>query len=326
MNEPNPPVSTDTLARIQKVIENLHYVPHAAARSLSSNRKQAIGLLLPEIGGDFFHPLLRGIEAAGAEYGFDLLIHTTQMPRPASVARRPLAEHNTDGLLVFTSSLDTRELTRLNGIGFPMVLLYQTPKEGVNIPTVTIENQSGAQQLVSHLIEVHGRRRILFLRGPEGHEDSQWREKGYREALKAHGIPFDPALVTGGGFNRNEARQTMEQLLCNGADFDAIFAGDDDASVGVLLALRQAGRRVPEEIALAGFDDQVFASTITPPLTTVRAPTEQVGREAVRMLVRLIRGESVVPRLVLPTELVIRESCGCPHVNGQGASHNQGGE
>jgi DNA-binding LacI/PurR family transcriptional regulator len=196
----------------------------------------------------------------------------------------------------------------------------------VNIPTVTIENQSGAQQLVSHLIEVHGRRRILFLRGPEGHEDSQWREKGYREALKAHGIPFDPALVTGGGFNRNEARQTMEQLLCNGADFDAIFAGDDDASVGVLLALWQAGRRVPEEIALAGFDDQVFASTITPPLTTVRAPTEQVGREAVRMLVRLIRGESVVPRLVLPTELVIRESCGCPHVNGQGASHNQGGE
>jgi len=123
--------------------------------------------------------------------------------------------------------------------------------------------------------------------------------------------------VTGGGFNRNEARQTMEQLLCNGADFDAIFAGDDDASVGVLLALRQAGRRVPEEIALVGFDDQVFAGSLIPPLTTVKAPTEAVGRQAVRQLIRAIQGEEVEPRLTLPTELVIRESCGCPHVDGQ---------
>ncbi|HBZ55365.1 MAG TPA: LacI family transcriptional regulator, partial [Syntrophobacteraceae bacterium] len=168
---------------------------------------------------------------------------------------------------------------------------------GVQLPVVTIENQSGTREIVNHLIEVHNRRRIVFLRGPEGHEDSEWREKGYREALKAHAIPFDPALVARGGFNRDEARQALEQLLLEGMGFDAIFAGDDDASVGVLLGLRQAGIQVPEAIAVAGFDDQVFSATLVPPLTTVRAPTEQVGVEAVRQLVGIIRGESVEPRL-----------------------------
>jgi len=313
LNESNPPVSKDTLARIQKVIADLHYVPHAAARSLSSNRKHAIGLLLPEIGGNFFRPLLRGIETAVAEYGYDLLIHTTQMPYHAGVARRPLAEHNTDGLLVFSDSLDTKELARLNGIRFPMVLLYQTPPDGLNIPTVTIENQSGAQQLVSHLIEVHNCHRIAYLRGPKGHEDSVWREKGYLKALQEHNILFDPSLVRRGGFNHDEARPAVEQMLLDGVEFDAIFTGDDDAALGALLVLREAGLRVPEDIAVAGFDDQDTARTSIPPLTTVRAPTEQVGKEAVQELVRSINSENTTARIVLPTELILRMSYGCCH-------------
>jgi DNA-binding LacI/PurR family transcriptional regulator len=122
---------------------------------------------------------------------------------------------------------------------------------------------------------------------------------------------FDPALVAVGEFDPARAHAAVSGLLAAGADFDAIFTGDDDSAVGVIQALHQAGCRVPEQVAVAGFDDSSFARMLTPPLTTVRAPMEQVGQAAVRQLVRIIRGEQVEPRLVLPTELVIRRSCGC---------------
>lgn len=311
------PVAEGTARRVRAAITELNYMPHAAARTLASRRTNTIGLLLPEISGAFFQPLLRGVETAASEAGYDLLIHTTRHPEMAHAPRRPLAEHNTDGLLVFPDSLDVRELTRLYNNGFPTVLLHQSPPEGLSLPVITIENQRGARQIVEHLVEAHGRRRIVYLQGPEEHEDSKWRERGYREALEAHGLPFDPALIASGGFNRDQARQALEQLLLEGVEFDAVFAGDDDAAVGVLHVLRQAGIRVPEEVAVVGFDDQIFASTVIPPLTTVCAPTEQVGWEAVHTLVRMIRGESVLPRLVLPTQPVIRESCGCPPALGR---------
>jgi len=304
------PVDIKTADRVHSAIGDLNYVPHAAARTLASRRTDTIGLLLPEISGAFFQPLLRGVEAGVSEAGFDLLIHTTQS-HPKNAPHRPLGEHNTDGLLVFTESLDVKELTRLYTAGFPVVLLHQAPPNSLNIPVVTIENQSGAQKIVEHLIQVHHCRRIVFLQGPEGHEDSTWREKGYRVALKKYDISFDPSLIIRGNFDRFEAQASVEHLLTDGVDFDAVFTGDDESAIGVLIALRQAGRKVPEEIAVVGFDDSLFANTLLPPLTTVRAPTEQVGIQAVRMLVRIIQGKEVGSPLVLPTELTIRQSCGC---------------
>ena len=300
-----------TAQRVEEAIWELNYVPRSAARVLASRKTNSIGLLLPDIGGSFFQPMLRGVETGASEAGYDLLIHTTHNPH----TRRPLAEHNTDGLLIFTNSVDEKELLRLSTIGFPAVLLHQTPPPGNQLPVVTVENQKGAFELVEHLIQIHDRRRIVFLKGPDEHEDSMWRERGYRDALKKYFIKHDPTLLIYGGFNRDIARQSVEQLLADGVDFDAIFAGDDDSAIGALIGLRQANRRVPEDIAVAGFDDQAFASSLLPPLTTVRAPTEEVGRQAVRQLVRVIQGEEVEPRLILPTELIIRESCGCSHIS-----------
>ncbi len=304
------PVDKSTAERVRTAIAALNYVPHAAARTLASHRTDTIGLLLPEISGAFFQPLLRGVEAGASEAGYDLLIHATQS-QPKNVPHRPLGEHNTDGLLVFTESLDEKELSRLHGIGFPVVLLHQAPPDSLEIPVVTIENKSGAQNIVEHLIKIHGCRRIVFLQGPSGHEDSTWRERGYRKALNAHRIRFDPMLIRRGNFDRNQAYSSIGQLIADRVGFDAVFSGDDESAVGVLLALREAGRKVPEEVAVAGFDDSVFAGTLSPPLTTVRAPTELVGRQSVRQLVRIIQGKEVEPRMVLPTELTIRQSCGC---------------
>ena len=311
------PVADETARRVQEAIQELAFIPRAAARVLASRRTETLGLLLPEIGGAFFSPLLRGIEAEAQVAGFDLLIHaTSHIPHASTpVAHRPLGEHNTDGLIVFTQSIDEKELSRLYALNFPTVLLYQTSPSSLNIPSVTIENKSGAQMIVEHLIQVHGRQRIVFLRGPEGNEDSEWRERGYRMALNAHGIPFDPSLVATGGFNEEEAQIATQELMSVGVDFDAVFGGDDDTAAGVISALLQAGKHVPQDVAVVGFDDLPIARYLRPALSTVRAPIEQVGREGVRQLVRLIRGQQAEVLILMRTELVIRESCGCPPIS-----------
>jgi LacI family transcriptional regulator len=315
------PVASKTTQRVQEAIKELAFVPRAAARVLASRRTETLGLLLPEIGGAFFSPLLRGIEAEAQAAGYDLLIHATSHIPHASkpVAHRPLGEHNTDGLIIFTQSIDEKELSRLHSLNFPTVLLYQSPPSSLNIPSVTIENKSGAQMIVEHVIQTHNRRRIVFLRGPEGNEDSEWRERGYHEALQANGIPFDPSLVAMGGFNEEEAQIALQELLIEGVEFDAVFGGDDDTAAGVISALIHAGKRVPQDVAVVGFDDLPIARYLRPTLTTVRAPIEQVGREGVRQLVRLIRGQQAEALVMMRTELIVRESCGCPAVHPSGS-------
>ncbi len=305
------PVDKKKTQKIEAAIRDLNYVPRSTARGLASRRTNAIGLLLPEIGGWYFPSLLRGIEAGAREAGFDLMIHTVDVTYPLKVSRRALGMHNTDGLIVFTNSVGMEELSLLRERGFPVILLHQTPSPSMDIPVVTIENKSGAQKIVEHLIEVHHCRHIAFLRGPEGHEDSDWRERGYREALEKGGLRFDPNLVSRGGFDENLAAEAVAGWVRQGLKFDAIFSGDDDAALGVIRALREAGLHVPDEIAVVGFDDIPLARFLNPSLTTVHAPTEQVGRDAIQQLVNLIRGEKTLPLTLLPTELIVRKSCGC---------------
>ncbi len=307
------PVAEATAARVQSAILELNFTPHAAARGLASRKTNTIGLILRDISGEFFQPMLRGIEAGTRAYGFDLLIHCTHRSADQDAAPHyPLSEHNSDGLLVFTASLDEAEIIRLHGAQFPLVLLHRSPPTGLNIPCVTVENKSGARKLVDYLIERRGYRRIAFLTGPESQEDSYWREMGYRESLAAHGIPYDPDLMAVGGFDEQGGKNGAKTLLERGKKIDAIFAGDDDTSIGVLAYLKETGVRVPEDIAVVGFDDIPLARHLTPPLTTVRAPIEVAAREAVNQLVRLIRTGETEQLVLLPTELVIRRSCGNP--------------
>ena len=151
-----------------------------------------------------------------------------------------LGEYNTDGLLIFTDSLEESEISRLYNLGFPMVLLHQTPPNGFDIPCVTIENKAGAKKLVDHLIEVHGYQKIAFLSGPATEEDSKWREMGYRESLFAHNIPFDPGLISLGAFDAEIAHKSIVQWLNNGVNFEALFAGDDEAATGAITAFKHA--------------------------------------------------------------------------------------
>ena len=305
-------VSEEKAAQVWAAIRELDYVPHAAAQTLAANRTHTLGLLLPAISGGFFVSMLAGIETGLEETGFDLLIYSTRTTTdPHARMRRPLGEHNTDGLLVFADSLDEAELQRLADRDFPVVLLHRSAPDGTDIPTVTFENKSGARKAVDHLIDVHHRRHIVYVAGPEQHEDSYWRRRGYRESLDAHGIPFDPVLVVAGNFEEAPADAAISDLLSAGIDFDGVFSGDDESAIGVMNALQRAGRRIPQDVSVVGFDDVEISRHLTPPLTTIHAPIETAGLEAVRQLVQLVRTGSAEPLVLLPTDLVIRQSCGC---------------
>jgi DNA-binding LacI/PurR family transcriptional regulator len=307
------PVLETTADKVRDAISTLKFVPHSAARVLASKKTSTIGLILPEISGFYFSPLLRGIENGIRGQGYDLLVHSAVFRQGSGeIPPVKLGMHNTDGLIIFPASMDGAEITRLYNLGFPMVLLHQTPAKGYDIPCVTIENKGGARKLTNHLIEVHGYRKIAFLAGPTENEDSSWREMGYQEALNAHGIPLDRSLVSLGGYDAQIAQNAVTQWLDNEIYFDALFAGDDDSATGAIKAIQHAGKRVPEDIAVVGFDDIYISQYLSPPLTTIHAPIEQAGYAAAQQLIRLIHQETVEPLVLLPTQLIIRRSCGCP--------------
>lgn len=310
-------IAPETEARVRAAIESLRFTPKAAAQNLSNQKTNVIGLLLGEIGWEhFFPPMLRGIEAGCFENGYELLIHSTRHVPPPG-ARTPVGDHNTDGILVFIDSLADAEIRRLAEKRFPLVLMHRTPPAGLALPHIVFENKDGARKMTDHLIEAHGYRRIAFLTGPKNNEDALWRERGYRESLLAHGLPVDERLILPGEFDEDIASQTVARMLQEGPAVDAIFAADDDSAYGAIRALYQAGSHLPTHLPVVGFDDSPTSRLITPPLTTVRAPIEEAGYRAAHRLVAAIRaqetgGDPAEPvQILLPTEVVIRRSCGC---------------
>ena len=305
-------VAQPTASRVWDAINRLDYIPNSAAKTLASHTTHTIGLLLPGISGVFFAPMLRGIESCVNQSGYDLLVYSSNPDgQPEKGFKRPIGDQNTDGLLVFTSSLSEPEITWFYRRGFPIVLLHRSPPDGLAIPSVIFENRQGVERLIDHLIEVHGCRRIALFRGPEDSEDTYTREQGYRASLERHGLPVLPELITQGDYNTPTADQSMLRLLDQGIPMDAVFAGDDEAAAGIFLALARRGLRVPEDMRVVGFDDNSLAPLLPAPLTTVHAPIEAAGFEAARQLIQLIQTGEAGSQVVFPTELVIRRSCGC---------------
>lgn len=310
-----------TEARVRAAIHELGYLPHIAARGLASKRTNTIGLIFPEISGHYYATVLRGIEQVTMRERYALLIvSVNSLNREDLEMLLPLGEHNTDGLIIFTNSLPADIMERLHAHGFPMVLLHHTPPATVDIPHIHFANEPGAYAAVEHLIVAHGCRRIVLLRGPADNEDAAEREAGYRRALADHGLPVAPELLLEGEFNEAVAEASITNFVRRAIDFDAIFAADDESAWGAMTALRATGLRVPEDVAIAGFDDGLLSRHLTPALTTVHAPIQESGCRAAEALFCAIhaRGEGsagdATQAIVLPTRLVVRESCGCESV------------
>ena len=308
------PVSQEVGERISQVMLELNYTPHAVARQLATQRTHAVGLVITTVMNDFFSPLVNGIFSVTTENNYNLLVAVSKPEMRDKAVASPVGPHNTDGVLVFANSLTEGQLMELCKTSFPMVLLYRTPPPNLKIPFVAVENKISSRVLIDHLIEAHNKKRILFMKGPDDQEDSHWREMGYRASLAAHGLPIDEGLILPGEFEHQAAFHALHQHLAEGRrDFDAVFTGNDDSAVGVLTALEEAGIRVPEDVAVVGFDDFRLAPFLNPPLTTVRAPTEQVGEIAAGQLARIFQGQPIEQKVLLPTEMILRRSCGCDY-------------
>jgi DNA-binding LacI/PurR family transcriptional regulator len=307
------PVTGDTAQKVQRAIDLLGFQPHLAARTLAGGKTNTIGLLVPDLSNPFFAPLVRGVELCVRAAGFDLLIYSAcgdlQRPRART---RPLNEDNTDGLLIFTNNLEDEEIVRLHAERFPLVLLMRSAPGGLAIPTVMFDNAAGVRAAIQHLVVVCGRRRIGFLQGPPDNEDSQIREVCYRQLLAQHHLPFDPQLVTRGDFSEQVAYRAVKAWINQGVCFDALFTGDDLAAIGAIRALREAHIEVPAQVSVIGFDDVAIAQHFSPALTTIYAPIEEAGQRGAELLIQQIAVRPV-KSLVLPTRLIVRQSCGGIH-------------
>ncbi|MBN1978680.1 MAG: substrate-binding domain-containing protein [Anaerolineae bacterium] len=273
---------------------------------------------------DYTHTLLQGVCAAARERDCNLLLgcgislpasplaSRTVWPVPGTgVDFVPVGPWNTDGLIVIPDDLSDEQLEYVQGLiqsGFP-VILTTAEKPG---PLVAVDNAGGIRQAFEHLLQ-HGHRRIAFIAGKSGHGgDTAERLAAYREALHDAGLTEDARLIAFGQHRREDGRAAMQQILSTGAPFTAVLASNDLSCIGAMEALRAARRRVPDDVAVIGFDDIIDARSHLPPLTTVRHPTFALGYQAVLSVLGAIAGEKVseTPTRV-PTQLVIRQSCGC---------------
>ncbi len=308
LNETGP-VAATTADRIQDAIQTLNYIPHRGARALAARKTNTIGLILPVMNDVFFYQLIQGIQATLAQHDVDLLLYAPTDLSRVDVLNLPLGRHNTDGLLIFAGSLEASAIRRLHRTGFPMVQLFHSAETDLDIPAVIFENKRGAYELVSHLIAC-GHRRIGFLAGEPSNEDAFWRGEGYRAAMADHGLEIDPAWIARADFEEHLAANAVQTWLAEGIALDAIFAADDVSARGAIQAIQAAGLTVPDDIAVGGFDDGLLSQYLDPPLTTVRAPIEAAGRISAETLLHLIQDEPVEREILLPTELIVRASCG----------------
>jgi DNA-binding LacI/PurR family transcriptional regulator len=313
---PGVNISPQTRQRILDIARELNYVPDTAAQNLARGRAGAVALILRQsphqvISDAFLAPVVQGVAAATEDTGYHILLEPLD-PTDMSASYGDLVRsRRADGILVSGPRTDDRELIRVYEERIPTVMMGQLP--GSNIPFVDVDNVRGAKVAVQHLIGLGHRRIACITNAPLAYTASRDRLEGYRQALEEADLAYTPSLVRYGDFTDEGGAQAMKDLLarCDPPP-TAAFVASDVVALGTLSATRAAGLRVPDDMALVGFDDIPLAQYVDPPLTTVRLPAYSLGWGSGQMLLRLIDDPSDVKEthVLLETELIVRESCG----------------
>lgn len=307
-----PHVSEATRRKVIAVINKHNYQPNVVARSLAVGRTQVLGLIIPTgvstlFSDPYFPILIQGVAATCNAQGYSVMLWLSEAEFGRRTLDKVLNNGLVDGVLVSSMLLDDPLIPALQRSGLPFVLVGRHP--GVaDVHYVDVDNQNSAHEAVSHLLRL-GYRRIATIRGPLNTIAGKDRQKGYVQALRSRGVPVDPSLIIEADFTHQGGYLAMQRLLPRQPE--AVFAASDTMALGALQALQETGVQVPEEMALVGFDDIPYAARATPPLTTVRQPIADLGKTAAATLIDLIvHPETGVRRVILPTQLVIRSSCG----------------
>ncbi len=309
-NDPN--VKSATRDKVLEVIHQVNFHPNAAARSLAAGHTRILGLVIPKgvltlFIDPYFPLLIQGVSSTCNTRDHSVMLWLAEPEYERRTIRQILNNGLIDGVIIASMLIDDPLVQALLENEKPFVLVGRQPADE-RLSYVDVDNQNSAREAVFHLLRL-GRRRIATIAGPQNMIGGSDRLQGYYEALRARGFLVDPDLVAEGDFSETSGYMAMQRLLAR--EPDAVFAASDSMAVGALRALREAGRRVPEEIAVIGFDDMPFAARTEPPLTTVRQPIYRTGVVAAESLIDLVRSPKAGPRrIILPTELVIRSSCG----------------
>jgi LacI family transcriptional regulator len=303
-------VSEATRRRVREVATRLRYAPNGAARSLITSRTSTIGVLLPDLHGDFFPEVIRGIDQTAQQQGYHLLVSSSHNENPDIGAALRALRGRVDGLIVMSLDVDARVAARNLPQSFPVVLLDCAPGSGA-FDAINIGNFDGGHAMVRHLLGM-GHRRIAMIKGAERSHDAAERLRGYRAALHEAGIHETLAWEVPGDFSEHAGYRAATQLLAGDEKPTAIFAANDAMAIGALSALREHGRRIPADVAVAGFGDIPMARYMNPPLTSVHVDVSELGARATGRLLEVVRSENQLEKRqeILPTKLVIRRSCG----------------
>lgn len=309
--------ATETRRRVLKTAAELGWVPNGAARGLASHKAGIIGLLFPDLGQSgsaeeqsplYVDEVIRGAERVATLAGEAVLIAAVR-----AAARRALAysvASKVDGLVIMARSLSEKDITAIAKT-VPVVLLATRPGHQA-LDHVAVDNRAGAREVTTHLIEVHGHRDLAFVGGPAGSPDSAERFAGFCEALASAGIPHPTLPAADGGFTDKGGAKAMRHMLSHGHRARAVVFGNDEMAIGALGVLREASLQVPNDVAVTGFDDLAITRHVSPALTTVHQPMRELGEQAAQLLFSRLREPASSRRAVLlSTNLVVRESCGC---------------
>ena len=308
----SPRVSPDIRRVVEAAVVELGYVPNRAARSLVTRRSDSIGVIIAEPTGrlfsdPFFPRLLRGISAALSARDLQLVLLMPASPSETQRTADYLAAGHVDGALLVSLHDDDPLPIQMAAAHIPMVVSPR-PRRPMSVSYVDVDNRGGARSAVAHLI-ARGRKVIATVAGPADMAPGVDRLAGYRDALVEGGLGTDPNLEVVSDFTQAGGASAMERLLAARPDIDAVFAASDLMAAGALAVLTAAGRRVPKDVAIVGFDDSPVATTTQPNLTSVRQPIEEMGHEMARLLIDAVEGADPVPRrVILATELIERAS------------------
>ncbi len=308
----SPLVKPETKARIRRLAQEMGYTPDAIARSLVTQRTQTIGVVVTTITDPFVAEVVQGIEDTAQQHGYSVILASSAaQPERELAAVDMLRGKRVDGIIVTSSRVGALYLEHLERVGVPVVLINNhNVQSGRYTFSVSVDNRHGGHLATMHLIQ-SGHRRIAYVSGPANHSNDAERLSGYRQALEEAGIPFDPALVVPGNGRLDGGERALHRLNELDVPPTAVFCYNDVTAIGLLSTARSLGIRVPQDLAVVGFDNIPMAAHSCPPLTTIAQPQREMGQMATTMALELMKEDDAPVRLsnvFVKGELVVRET------------------
>ncbi|MGJ7096395.1 LacI family DNA-binding transcriptional regulator [Vibrio hannami] len=300
-------VSHDKKLKVERAIKKLGYRPNSIAQALASSRTGSIGVVVPELGGMFYSDMLQGIEDQLRRFGYHLVVTAGDNDEEGQKqAIDFLVSRRVDALILHTQHVSDDYLIELSKTGLPIAFVNRLVPE-LPDSCINLDNELGALMATRHLID-KGHKSIACITGPLYKADARARLQGYRVALEEAGIEFRELLVVESGFTEDTGRAAMQKLLARNCKFTAVFACNDDMAFGAFEEMKKAQVSVPDDVSLIGFDNVPFARYLTPALTTVDFPIEQMSKEAVQLVLQKLMKKKTEVDFKFSPSLVIRES------------------